>query len=459
MSEKENKIGQDFTFWGLLFFVLPSFFTNLLAQLFKSLDDALFISRYVGATALGAISLLNPLSSAQMAFEHLFSLGSSNISAKLMGEGRQDEAKKVFTRICITSVAFACLFALFINIFSKQILLFLGADEEMMYYATTQLRFVFSIAPIAMLNRVFSCYFSTAGKPRMGLYCSIINGVFNIGLDIILVAYLKMGVIGACIATIAGEVSVFIFGLAFFINRKNEIYFVKVSDGFISTSLQSFKYALPQCLNTISFAITSYIANIMILKVIGSIGISANAVVTDVRKILTSGLIGVSVSMCPVVAYNVGSKQTDKLKRVINHFIKIWAMGSVLITTIGLLLRRPLISLFLASDTPSEFYDLTFEAMTIEMFTTPFSSGNIAVNRLFIALGNARIATISSIFRNLISKSIMFILLPNLLGAIGIWLSVPISEVCAFILCVYLLVINADNYGYGKSGNAYLIHK
>lgn len=458
MSETENRIGQDFTLLGLAGFVLPSFFTSLLAQLFKSLDDALFISRYVGALALGAISLLNPLASAQMAFEHLFSLGSSNISAKLMGRGRQEEAKRVFSKICLTAFIFSCIFALLLNIFSKQILIFLGADERTFPYAITQIRFVFSIAPVAMLNRIFSCYYSTAGRPRMGLYCSIINGVFNIGLDILFVAYLNKGVIGACIATVAGEIAVFIFGLLFFLNKDNEIHFVPAKGDYISTSLQSFKYALPQCLNTISFSITSYIANMMILKIIGSSGIAANAVVTDVRKILTSGLIGVSVCTCPIIAYNVGSRQSQKLKRILSHILKIWATGSVLITVTGLLLRKPLIALFLSDDTPKEFYDLTFEAMTIEMFTTPFSSGNIAVNRLFIALGSAKIATVSSLFRNLITKTIMFMLLPNFLGAVGIWLSVPLSEVLAFVLCIYLLVINADNYGYGRSGNAYLIN-
>ena len=93
--EKTNIIGQNFTTFGLFKFALPAFFTNVFSQLFKSLDDALFISRYAGTTALAALNILVPLDCIRLAITHLCSLGSATISAKYMGEGRQEEAKQI----------------------------------------------------------------------------------------------------------------------------------------------------------------------------------------------------------------------------------------------------------------------------------------------------------------------------------------------------------------------------
>jgi len=454
MEKKENKIGQDFTMWGLALFALPSFFTNFFAQLFQSLDDGLFISRYVGETALASLNLLNPLVGVRFGLENLFSLGAATISAKLMGEGKQEEAKRVFTRVFVAGGVFFAIFSLLINIFNYPILKFLGAEGELTGYATYQMRLVMSFAPITCFNNIFNCYYSTAGKPKMGMYASVLNGVINIGLDIILMAILKMGVIGACIATTAGNIAVFFLGLVFFMNKNNEIHFVKPKGKFISTSIESGKYALPQCVNSVSFGITAYISNIVILNMIGSTGVAANAIVSDVRKMLTSGLIGFSVCVGPVIAYNRGLKDKLRLKKMLSHVAKLWFLGSLLLTTIGLILRKPLISIFMSEVSTKEFYDLSYYALTIEIFATAFVAGCITTNRSFIALGNPKAGIILSVFRNLIFKSVIYIVLPMLMGTDGIWYAVTVSEGISFFFGVYLLYLNRDNYGYGKSGIA-----
>ena len=451
---KANKIGQDFNIFSLLLFALPSFFTNLFAQLFKSLDDGLFVSRYVGENALAGLNLVNPLAGVQLGMEHLFSLGACNISARLMGEGKQLEAKQVFSKVCVGGFAVSALFGLIVNIFARPLLTFLGADETLYGYAIYQLRLVYSLAPLSLLNQIFSCYFPTAGKPKMGMYCTIINGVTNIGLDLLLIVVLKMGVVGACLATSAGQLIVFVVGVLFFMNPENEIHFVKPEGDYVKTCLESAKFALPQCINSTSFGVTALISNMMILSIIGSTGVAANAVVSDVRKIFVSGLVGFAVCVGPVVSYNCGNKDIKKLRRILGYIVTIWACGSLVLGLGGIALRKPFISIFMAEDTSVEFYDMTYFALTIEMLATPFISGCVTINRMFIALGDSRTAIILSIFRNLIIKSIVFVLMPLWLGESGIWLSVSVSEFLAFVLGVILIIRNADNYGYGRSGKA-----
>lgn len=450
----KNKIGQDFSVFGLFKFCLPAFLMNIFTQIFRSIDDALFISKYVGEKALAAINLINPLTCIHLAISHLFSLGSANISARLMGENKQDEAKRVFTRIVISTFVTGLLFALIINIFAKEILTMLGVDDELYKYAIYQIRIVFLITPISLINSVFTNYYSTSGKPSMGMICSIINGATNIILDIILVAKLNMGVLGTSIATSGGELIVFIIGLLFFLNPNNEITFVKPQNNFIKTSLESFKYALPQFVNSLSISVTNLVTNNILLKQMGSSGIAANAVVTDIRSIITSGLVGIGVSIGPIIAYNYGNKNIKRLKKTFYNTLKIWLITSLSLMAIGIFFRKPFINIYLSNNSSKQFYETAMLGLLIETFSVPFTSACIITSRFFIALKNTKASTIISTFRNLVFKMIVLLTLPYIFNKIGVFLAIPVGEFISFILCAFLLIKNADNYGYGKNNIA-----
>lgn len=453
-----NTIGQDFTTFGLFKFALPAFFTNVFSQIFKTLDDALFISRFVGEKALAGLNLLSPLVSLQIAFSNLCSLGAATISAHLMGKNKQEEAKQIFSKIIISTIFVGTIFSLIINVFSKPILTFLGADQELYGYAIWQIKLVYSIMPIIFLNSVFSMYFSTAGKPKVGTYCSIVNGSVNILLDIVLIPYLKLGVLGAAIATSIGEIIVFLIGLFFFIDKKHEIHFVKPKGEIIEPTIECFKYALPQCVNSISFGVTNFIINKQLLSLIGAYGVAANAIISDVRNILTTGLIGIAASIGPVVAYCYGERNIDKLRKSLISVVKIWITTSIALIIIGLFVRKPLIQVFMSEQSTQDFYNMALYGLTIEIFSIPFVSGCFTTSRLFIALGNAKAATIISIFRNLIFRSASLLILPLFFGVKGVWFAIPFGEFIAFIFVSLIIYKNRDNYGYGKNRIAYYIN-
>lgn len=457
-KEITNTIGKDFSTFGLFKFALPAFFTNFFSQVFKSLDDALFISRFVGPKALAGLNLLSPIMSIQVALQNLCSLGAATISAHYMGKGNQKDAKQIFSKIIFGTIVVGGLFSLIINLFTNPILKFLGADEELYQYAIWQVRLVYSIMPIILLNSVFSLYYSTAGKPKVGTLCSVVNGFLNIGLDVILIPYLKMGVKGAGIATAAGEIAVFIIGIIFFTNKNHEIHFVSLEGKIVKPIFDCFKYAMPQCVNSLSFGVTNFIINKQLLSLIGSDGIAANAIISDVRNILTTGLIGIAASISPVVAYRYGERNAKKLKDSLLSVVRIWFITSIALIIIGLFTRQPLIQVFMSEESTIDFYNMAIYGITIEIFSIPFCSANFTTSRLFVSVGNAKTATFISIFRNLVFRSIALLVLPFMFGVNGVWFAIPFGEFMAFIMVVIIIYINKDNYGYGTSGVAYYLN-
>lgn len=453
-TKTNNRIGQDFTLMQLIRFALPAILTNLCAQLFKSLDDGLFVSRFVGPDALASISLLGPINCIIMSFAQLFSVGASTISAQKMGINDQQEAKRVFSRICIIGVSVGALIAVLMNVFCDPVCRFLGADDALIANSRIYVRIVHTNAPVNILVAIFSAYYATAGRPDMGLVCSILNGAMNIIFDIIFIAMMDMGVVGSSLSTIFGEIAVAIVGLFFYTRKKNEIYFVKPEKEYKNTFLATWKSGFSQFINSLSFSVTGFTTNHILLSVIGSDGVSANTVINDIRIIFNSAIVGFITCVGPVIAYNYGSRNVERLRKILTHYFKFWLFGSLIVTFIGLFLRQPLISIFFGSDTTTDLYKMTHLGLSIEMIAVLFSCGCILVMRMFVALGSPKTASILTVSRNFIIRMSMLLLLPWLFDDLGVWLAFPVSEAISCMVGAVIVIRNADNYGYGKSGIA-----
>ena len=445
----QNRIGQNFSLPGLLKFSLPSVFNNFFAQLFKTLDDGLFISRFVGKTALAGMNILNPLHFFEFALNNLFSVGGPNLSSRKMGQGDQQEAKRIFTRLVIAAMVVGSFFALLLNVFAYPLLDFLGADEELSHYALISLRSVFVITPITMINAIFNAYFSTAGKPSMGLVCSIVNGTINVGLDVILVVILKLEVLGACIATVAGDLVIFVIGLVFFMNRKNEIHFVAPEGKIVSTALASCQNGLPQCINSVSLSLSSLVTNYQVLRYIGNDGIAANSIVSDLLRILTSLFFGYALCVGPIISYNYGAKKPDRLRTLFKQNVIIWAGSAVLLTVTGLLCRRPFIRLFINPNEDSElFYALTYYGLTIQYLSLPFFSGCVIMPRMLTAVNELRASMTIAVIRNVVLRILTVVVTPLIFGYRGIWLANIFCEAMAFTVDLLVLNHHLDSYGF-----------
>ena len=452
MEEKEeniNRIGRDFGFWELIWFVFPSILTNVVQQLFKTLDDGLFVSRFVGKTALAGINILGPLHFLQFSLNNLFAVGGANISSKRMGEGKQLEAKQVFSRIVISAAVIGMAMGLLVNIFAGPILSFLGADDELYGYALISLRTVFMITPISLINVIFNSYFSTAGKPVMGLVCSIVNGAFNIIADIVLIVVLKMGVLGACLSTTFGEVIIFIIGLVFFCDKRNEIHFVAPEGNIIPTTIDTWKYGLPQFINTFFLSITTLITNRQLLTYIGNDGIAANSIVGDLRRILTSLFFGYIIAFGPILSYHFGAKNRPRMRKLMKQNMIFWLGSSFILTGIGLLLRDPMISIFIKSgENTAEFYNITYYGLTFEFLGILFFSWNIILSRLLTAVNLQETSAILAIVRNVVIRIACLAILPPLLGWRGIWLAAPLCEVLSMIAGMVIYIKTKKYFGY-----------
>ena len=214
-KDRNSRIGQDFSLGSLLKFALPGLLTNLSSRLFETLDDALFVSRFVGQNALAGIKILMPIDGLVFALTHIFGLGASTYAATEMGRGNKEEANRIFTKMIIMGLIFGSVIAAIMITFDDQILRFLGAGRDIIQYTEVYVAITFVALPFKLASMCFGAFYSPAGKPSMGLFNSILSGVVNVITDYVTIVVLRKGVAGAGIATSLGFIANFIVGIIF----------------------------------------------------------------------------------------------------------------------------------------------------------------------------------------------------------------------------------------------------
>ena len=457
-KEETSKIGQDFTLKELLKFAMPGLLTSMTSRIFETLDDALFVSRFVGQNALAGIKILMPVDGIILALTHIFGMGACTYAATEMGKGNNEEAKRIFTRMIRMSMGIGIAIASLMIIFDDQILSFLGAGRDIIQFTEVYVAITFVTLPFKLASMSFGAFYSAAGKPSMGLFNSILSGVINVVTDYITIVVMGMGVAGAAIATSLGFIANFIVGIIFYLNKNNDICFVKPESGYGKTLYESTHYSISQVTNALTMSMTAFVVNRTILFYLGSDGLAARSIVNDIRMILNSAFVGFATTVGPIMAYNFGAGRPKTLKKILYHNLKIWFFGCVGLFIVGQCLKKPLVGLFMNPNTLTQsFYDMTYFGLTVELFAPIFTAACIMANRMFVALRAQKVSTVLSLLRNVVFRLVTIIMIPKLFGANSIWFCFPISEALSFTFYVIAIFRNADNYGYGPSGIAYLI--
>ena len=210
-------LSEHFTYKKLLRFVFPSIVMMISIY---SVVDGLFVSNFVGKTALAAINLIMPFIMGISALGFMMGTGGSAIVAKTLGEQKEEKAIEYFSLLVYATAIGGLILSLLGIIFTPAIARMLGAHGELLKNCTLYGRISFISMTAFMMQNVFQSFFVTAGKPKLGLYVIISAGVTNMVLDFLFIAVFHWGIAGAAIATVCGEFIGGIFPI-FYFSRKN----------------------------------------------------------------------------------------------------------------------------------------------------------------------------------------------------------------------------------------------
>ena len=425
-------------------FTTPTMMMMVFLSLY-TIIDGIFVSRFVGQSALSAINITLPLICLTYGVAVMLATGGSAIVAKKFGEGKSLEAKQNFSLIVGFSVLLSLILMMIELLCMPTILNWLGATENLYSYCYEYGILITLFVPMAMLKSLFEFFMITANQPKLGLINTVIGGVTNIILDYVFIAVLDLGIAGAALATGIGMTIPSVIGVIYFMNQKNYLHFTKPNLDF-KVILQSMANGSSEMVTNLSTAVTTLLFNLMMIKYLGENGVAAMTIVLYAQFLLMSVYLGFASGAAPLISFSYGENNTNQLKRLINYSRRFIFVASIVTFALALLLASTIIKIFTGGET--EVYHITLSGFRLFSLSFLPIGMNIFTSSMFTAFSNGRISALISVLRTLVLVIIGIIILPVLFDLNGIWLTIPFAEFITLIISLYLTKRYSRYYRY-----------
>lgn len=441
----DKNLGQDFKFFPLLKFVMPSIIMMVFMSMYTMVDGA-FVSRFVSTDALSAVNIVYPLYSVVIAIAIMLATGGSAIIAKKLGENNNKEAKENFTLIILVGIIIGVIILIIGAFFIEPLIKLLGSNANTHDYCIDYGKTLLYFAPFAMLQILFQYLFVTAGKPKLGLIVTILAGVSNILLDYIFIVKLGIGIRGAALATGIGLLVPSIVGVIYFtFNRNGTLYFVKPRFDF-KVLLESCANGSSEMVSNISVAIVTFLFNMVMLRFLGEDGVAAITILLYSQFLLNAIFFGFSMGVAPIISYNYGANNVKRQKAIFKYCM-IFTISVSLLVYILSVIGAPTLTKFFAIE-GSTVYNIALEGFKIFNISFLFTGLNIFTSTMFTAFSNGKVSAILSFLRTFVFITTSLIVLPYIIGVTGAWLATVIAELLSFFVSIYLILRYKNQYSY-----------
>lgn len=443
---KSIQLSDHFTFGRLIRFTLPSIASLVLVSVY-GIVDGFFVSNYVGKIPFTGLNIIMPFIMMLGAVGSMIGIGGSALIGKNLGEGNKEKANRLFSFFIYFMAGAGLLLGIIGNIFLPQIAVLLKAEGEVLKYAILYGRICLFGVPFYTLQFAFQGFLVTAEKPKLGLVVTIAAGVTNMVLDALFIIVFDMGLAGAALATVIGQVVGSVVPIIMFANPKNN-WILKL--GKPDVDWKALMYACAngssEFLSNISTSLVGMLYNAQLLEYAGNDGVAAYGVIMYVNMIFISVFFGFTVGTSPVFSFNYGACNTDELKSLFKKSATIIGVCSLAMFASAELLATPLAMIFTSYD--KALLELTTHAFRIFSFSFLFCGIGIFGSALFTAMNNGLISAILSFVRTVILQVAFIFVLPLLWKIDGIWMSVPFAEFGAALVAVIFIIAYRKKYKY-----------
>lgn len=439
---KENKMGFMPVNRLLISMSLPMMI-SMLVQALYNVVDSIFVSR-INENALTAVSLAFPLQSLMIALATGTGVGMNALLSKSLGEKNFKKADKVAINGVFLAVVSYAVFLL-VGLFAvKPFYASQTTDQQILTYGYQYLTIVCCCSFGIYSQFVFERMLQSTGKTFYTMITQTTGAVINIILDPILIfGYFgmpKMGVAGAAVATVIGQVIAAVF--AFMINQKKNTEIHLAFKGFKPDKTiigQIYAVGVPSIIMQAIGSVMTYGMN-RILMVFTSTAAAVFGVYFKLQSFIFMPVFGLNNGMVPIIAYNYGAAKKDRLIKT----MKLSIIYAVSIMLIGLLVFQFFpAQLFMLFDASETMLAIGIPALRIISLSFLFAGFCIVCGSVFQALGNGVYSMMVSIARQLIVLLPVAYLLSQLGNVDYVWWSFPIAEIISLVMTlVFLMLIN-----------------
>ena len=447
--ETKNPLGEQPVNRLLSQFAIPSIISMLVGSLYNIVDQ-FFIGQRVGELGNAATNIAFPLSTSCLALALLIGIGGSSAFNLAMGSGDDKKAVHLLGNAVVLLAGSGLFLSIITFLFLKPLLLFFGSPKAVLPFAIEYTKVTAFGFPFLLLGTGGGHLIRADGRPRMTMVCNLIGAVINTGLDALFVFGLNLGMTGAALATVIGQMVSGIMAIICLMHGKTvsihkEHLFVKWENVTRIASL-----GMAPCSNQVAMMVVQIIMN-QSLKHYGShsiygenIPIACAGIITKVNMIFMSFVIGLSQGLQPIASFNYGAGKKGRVKEAYIKAVSIGAVLAVIAFFMFQFFPRQIISIF--GDGSELYYQFAIRYFHVFLFFTFVNFMQPITSNFFTAIGKPKVGSFLALTRQILFLLPLILLFPLFLGIDGIMYAGPVADCLAAVVCFIMVYRELRNF-------------
>ena len=411
---------------------------GLAVQSLYNLTDTFFVGQGVGSLGIAGIVISFPIQILVMAIAQMYGIGCASIVSRRLGAGNHEEARHTLGNLFTLILFFSAIIGGFGSTYLTSLLRVFGVTEGILPFATAYSRTILLGTPFFMFAMATSAVVRAEGNARVAMWTMIISGLLNIALDPLFIYVFHMGIQGAALATVLAQATTVMYLLYYFAKGRSSL---RVQPRHFRLSMSIVKEATAvgsgSGLRSAASVFTMILLNRSLAPYGGDMAIATFGVINRIIMFLFLPMFGIIQGMMPIVGYNYGAGNHERVRHVIrlsNIVTTIMSVGTSL-----LLVAIPALSLRIFIRDP-EVIAMGTPALRIVILGFSTVGFQVVASGMYQALGRAIPALVLALLRQVILLTPLILLLPRFFGLTGIWIAFPAADIAAALITGWMLI-------------------
>ena len=415
---------------------LPSMLGQL-TTLIYNIADTFFVSLTKEPATIAAVTLCAPILLIIMSIACIFGMGGSSVIARLLGEGKKEEAGETMN-FCVYAMAGAGVMTLILGLlFLQPLAKISGADAENMAYTCDYLKWIFIGAPFIMLANGFVHLFRSVGLIKESTVGLVLGNVINMILDYIFIAIWGWGTAGAALATSLGFLCASVYYIVCMVRPKMLHKYVLPNKIMLRNVVS---IGIPGALITVLMSVSNIVLNNYI-GIYGSDAVASYGIAYKLDMVPILKSVGLAQGVAPLVGYCYGGNEKKRMADIVKYAVLYGVLMGAVFTAVFILFGKPLAAIFLQEDV---LIRQTGYFLTILCLSAPMLGVINMITSYFQALGEAMKSLTITVLRNAVLFIPGVVVLNYFWKLNGVIAAQPVVETILTIICIFMYIRNKN---------------
>lgn len=424
-------------------FAIPSIVAMLVGALYNIVDQ-FFIGQSIGELGNAATNVAFPLTTICTAVSLLLGIGAASAFNLAMGRGDKEKALYYIGNAAILLFAFGTVICIVTQIFLDQLLVFFGSPADVLGYAKEYVRIVAFGFPFLILSNGGAHLIRADGSPRYSMICNLTGAIINTILDPIFIFEFEMGMTGAALATIIGQIASAALVVCYLSRYKSG----KLTKAHLLPQWTYTGYVmslgLAQFFNQMAMMVVQIVMNNSLryygaMSIYGeSIPLACAGIINKVSFLFFAVCIGIAQGMQPISSYNYGAQQYKRVIKTVKLSIVCGSVICIIAFFMFQVFPRQIISLF--GDGSELYFAFGIRYFRIYMFCICINNIQPLSSTFFTSIGKPAKGTFLGLTRQIIFLLPLIMLFSKLFGIDGIMYAGPIADFMAAVAASIMLL-------------------